>query len=100
MCKDCFHCHYGQCLDIATNTVPCKLFGSRVPNTNAEACEEFIPHIDLEEDDVEIITSYEVHHTCPFCGEEDSIYDADADGSEIVECQNCGKKYSIYWSLY
>lgn len=30
MCKECFHCMHGQCLELETNTVPCKLFGKSV----------------------------------------------------------------------
>ena len=101
MCKECFKCHYGQCLDIKTNKVPCKLLHKDVLNSNAEECEEFIPQIELDsEEDIGIITEYWIHHKCPFCGNEDTIYDADAEGCEIIECEECGKKYSIDWSLY
>ena len=100
MCKECFKCHYGQCLDLKTNMVPCKLFSKEVPNSDAEHCEDFIPFISLDNNAIEIITEYEVHHTCPYCGHEDSIYDADAEGEEIIECEECGKKYSVNWCLY
>ena len=100
MCKECFHCHYGQRLNTITNKVPCKLFNLDVLNTEAEDCEDFIPTTPLDTDDIEIVTEYIVHSTCPFCGVENELYDAEAEGEEIIECENCGKKYSISWSLY
>ena len=101
MCKECFECYYGQCINPKTNIVPCKLLHKDVLNSNAEECEEFIPQIELDSgEDIEIITEYWVHHKCPFCGNEDTLYNADAEGHEIIECQECGKKYSIGWSLY
>ena len=101
MCKECFVCHYGQYLNTATNKVFCELLHKDVVNSSAEDCEEFIPRIDLDGDkDIEIISEYYVHHKCPFCGNEDTLYDADAEGCEIIECRKCGKKYSIDWSIY
>ena len=76
--KECFECYYGQCMNPKTNMVPCKLFKKDVLNTDAETCDAFIPYIDLDNDeDIEIITEYHVHHKCPYCGKEDTIYNAD-----------------------
>lgn len=96
MCKECFKCHYGQCLNTKTNKVPCNLLDKDVLNSTAEECEDFIPQIDLDSsEDIKIITEYVVCHKCPFCGNEDTLYGADSEGCEIIECEECGKKYSI-----
>ena len=61
MCKDCFHCMHGQCLELETNTVPCNLFGKAVPNNEAEECDAFTAHVELDSSDVEVITEFQVH---------------------------------------
>lgn len=101
MCRDCFHCHYGICLDKITNKVPCKLKqGEEVLNEEAKDCEEFIPSIALDNDAVEVITEFNIHHKCPYCGHEDILYNTDGEDEEIIECEECGKKYSINWCIY
>ena len=101
MCKECFHCFYGGSLHTDTNKVPCELFNQEVLNEEAKNCIEFIPSVYLDnKEDVETIVEYIVHHKCPFCGKEDEIYDADAEGTEIIECDNCSKKYDISGCLY
>ena len=100
MCKDCFHCMHGQCLELETNTVPCKLFGKSVPNNDAEECDAFTAHVELDSSDVEVITEFQVHHKCPYCGYEDTIYDASGEDTQLVTCEKCGKEYELYWCIY
>ena len=68
-----------------------------VENNTAKNCEYFIPHIDIENEDIEIEVSINVSHRCPYCDNEDTEFGENNEGSKIVECTNCGKKYKISW---
>lgn len=101
MNKKCFDCHYGGCLNAKTNLTHCSLFKKYFPDETANGCEDFIPTVELDsEEDIEFVVEYNVHHTCPFCGAEYTLYNADGEGHKIIECEECGKKYSINWCLY
>ena len=39
-----------------------------VENDTAESCEYFIPHIDIEDEDIEVEIIVNVTHKCPYCG--------------------------------
>lgn len=116
--KECMNCSYGgSCFPKYNNVVPCKnnkvvkkelLLDHRpyqdkttkemvVENNTAETCKYFIPHIDLEEDDIEVEVSYNINHKCPYCGNEDTEYGESSEDSKTIECPNCGKKYEISW---
>ena len=60
-------------------------------------CEYFIPHIELEEEDIEVEINFNINHKCPYCGNEDTEYGESNEDSKIIECSNCGKKYKISW---
>lgn len=61
-------------------------------------CEHFIPNAiddDIEEDTYSI-TNLSIK--CPYCNEENGIYDVDQSGhSDIIECDHCGKKFGYSW---
>lgn len=57
-------------------------------------CEHFVPEIEAEK---EFETICNVNHKCPYCGNEDCEYDADIEGSMIIQCPDCYKVYSIRW---
>lgn len=116
--KSCMNCAYGGCcFPKYNNVVPCKndnvkkkelLYDCRpyrnettkemvVENNTAESCEYFIPHIDIEDEDIEVEMIVNVTHKCPYCGNEDTEYDENSEDSKIIECSNCGKKYKISW---
>ena len=118
MKKNCFNCAFGgSCFPKYNNVVPCRnekvqkkelLYDCRpyqnkiekrmvVENNTAETCQYFIPHIDIEDEDIEVEISINVSHKCPYCGNEDTEFGENTEGSEIIECYNCGKKYKISW---
>lgn len=118
MSKTCFNCVYGGCCYPKYNSVvPCKnekvskkelLYDCRpyenktkkvmvVENNTAETCEYFIPHIDIEDEDIEVEVSFNISHKCPYCGNEDIEFGEGNEDSKIIECSNCGKEYEISW---
>ena len=118
MNKNCFNCVYGgYCFPKYNNVVTCVndnvkkkelLYDCRpyqdkteikmvVENNTAETCEYFIPHIELEDKDIELEVSVNVSHKCPYCGHEDIEFRESSEDSKIIECPNCGKKYKISW---
>lgn len=117
--KKCFDCVYGGCcFPSYNNVVPCKnenvekkeiqYYSSSyneeigkemvVENNTAETCEYFIPHLEVDDEDIELETVVNVTHRCPYCNEEETEYGVDSSGSELVTCSKCGKKYKISWN--
>lgn len=95
-CNYCYNC---ECVRLGQ--AYCKVNDNQeVPINTAETCDDFIPCIDLPHYEIEVLTEYWVHHKCPFCGNEDIIYDADSEGQEVIKCKHCGKKYAVDWSIY
>ena len=71
-----------------------------VTESDNEECEHFIPHIEIEGDNIEIETIFNIHHKCPHCGYEDTECEATGEGCKFIDCFQCGKKYRICWCLY
>ena len=118
MKKNCIDCAYGGgCFPKYNFAVPCKnekvqkkeiLHDCRpyqnktekimvVENDTAENCEYFIPHIEIEDEDVEVEMIINIYHKCPYCSNEDTEFGEENEGSKIIECSNCGKRYEISW---
>ena len=116
--KRCINCAYGgSCFLKYNNVVPCtnnnvvkkELIIDHKPyrnytttelvveNNTAETCEYFIPHVDIDDEDVEVEVSFNITHKCPYCGNEDTEFGKSSEDSKIIECSNCGKKYKISW---
>lgn len=109
--KSCFNCAFGGSKIEKENLFKCdnkNIDGKKtIDATNKEwllgdrgkECEEFIPFIEIENEDVEVEMIVNVTHKCPYCENEDIEYDENTEDSKIIECSNCGKKYQIYWSV-
>lgn len=65
-------------------------------NNTAKNCEYFIPHIEIENEDIEVVMNINIYHKCPYCGSADVEYGEAREDSKIIECW-CGKKYKISW---
>lgn len=109
--KSCFHCAFGGCIIEKDNLFNCnnknvkdkktsdKFRGEWVLGDKGNECEEFIPNVEIENEDIECYMVVNIHHKCPYCDYESAEYDEDDMGRKIIECNNCGKKYEICWSV-
>lgn len=112
---DCFYCKYGG-LYIEKEDLfrcKCKWVGNKIfkhddffdkdeyyVKGNQDHCKYYIPHIELENDDIEKICRLDVHHKCPHCGYEDTEEDVGGEDTKLITCSNCGKQYEISWCIY
>ena len=113
MNKHCMNCAYGGSHHIVHKWCSCsnQLNQDRFKTNNEHSpmavdenyhkkCKLFMPHIELGSKDIEVDYHYNVSHKCPYCENEDVLYDVDPEADEIIECENCGKEYKISWCLY
>lgn len=109
--KSCFNCAFGGCKIQKENLFKCdnenvkdrktldEISKYWVLGDRANECEEFIPNIDMEDENIECYMVINIHHKCPYCDYESVEYDVDSYDSKIIECENCGKKYQICWGV-
>lgn len=109
--KSCFNCAFGGCKIEKENLFKCdnkNIDGKKTFDTinkewllgdRGNECEEFIPDIEIENEDIECYTVMDIHYKCPYCDYEGTIYDVSNYDSKIIECDKCGKKYKINWSV-
>ena len=112
---DCFHCKYGgshieskdlyrcKCDEVENKTVVYDSLFERdetYVKGNRDDCSYYIPHIELEDEDIEEVTRLDIHHKCPHCGYEDIEFDESCEDTKLITCSNCGKQYEISWSIY
>ena len=115
---ECFNCKHGGSMiknSKGEEFVPCKCEGVAkkefthewsgkvytdmgVENNRAETCEHYVMSIEIDNEDIEPEWSFDVSHTCPYCGHEDTLWGVNQSGREEIECESCGKTYEICWS--
>lgn len=63
-------------------------------------CGGYIPTLEEEELDIEIVSYSDISFKCPFCGASDSVQAEPLHCDTIVECYQCDKKFRIYFDNY
>lgn len=113
---DCFMC--AHCGEFDRGNIPmCRYEGAKGPKlphpwrkgvtyTAIEnipeigECEGYIPIIQEEDLDIEIISYSQITFKCPFCGGTDSVEGEPLHCDVTTNCYYCGKKIRIYYDNY
>lgn len=56
--------------------------------------------VELNEEDIEYYTVCNITVDCPKCGHAHTEYDIEYEKEYVIECENCGYKYSFYHCPY
>lgn len=113
----CANCYYTGCYRVADKLASCRckdvkkdaliydevlkenrFYVKRNSFDEEVQCSNFMPEI--EDTEIEYVTYMNVGSNCPFCGEVNTIDNADGEGNEIISCENCGKEYAVNWCIY
>lgn len=63
-------------------------------------CQYFIPNIENDDMELEPVTTFELTVKCPHCGHSQTEYDKSGEGNELIECDECEKKFGVHWCIY
>lgn len=74
-----------------------RVFVKRINWDDERECGNFIPRLSESDGDFELeaVCTFNASFDCPFCGETIDVYGLGVEETEIVTCDECGKKIAV-----